>query len=191
MKLFKKNLRDQLREKRSLLPESLQQHFSLLIAQKIVQHPFFKLARSIALYSPAFGEVRTMPIFQYAQIYHKMCYLPVLQENYLAFVNVDNTTALHPNRFKILEPLFDEKKVILPTHLDLVIVPLIAFDLKRHRLGMGGGFYDRTFAFKQHQIKKPKLVGIAYDFQCVQSVPRTSLDVLLDAVVTEKKVYIT
>lgn len=190
MKLFKKTLRDRLREKRSLLPESLQRHFSVFIAQKVVQHPFFKSARSVALYSPAFGEVLTTPIFQYAQAHQKTCYLPVLQENRLAFVNVNDTTTLHPNRFEILEPLFDEKKAISPTHLDLVIVPLVAFDPKGHRLGMGGGFYDRTFAFKRRQIKKPKLVGIAYDFQCVQSVPRSGLDVLLDAVATEKKIYV-
>lgn len=190
MKLFKRPLRDQLREKRSLLPEGLQRHFSARIAQKVVHLAFFKSARSVAFYSPAFGEVLTEPLLHYAQAHQKICYLPVLQGSRLAFINVDDTTTLHPNRFGILEPLFDERKAIQPTNVDLVILPLVAFDLKKHRLGMGGGFYDRTFAFTRQGAKKPKLVGIAYDFQCVQHLPRSHLDIRLDAIVTEKKVYV-
>lgn len=124
----------------------------------------------------------------YAQAHQKTCYLPALRENRLAFIQVNESTIFHPNQFGIIEPLFDEKKMIAPAQLDLVITPLVAFDVKRHRLGMGGGFYDRTFAFKRHHHKKPMMVGIAYDFQCVQHVPRSNLDILLDAIVTEKRI---
>ena len=92
------------------------------------------------------------------------------------------------NRFGILEPSYPHMRVMPLRSLDIVLVPLVAFDRFCHRLGMGAGFYDVTFAFK-HKEKGPKLIGLAYDFQKVFSVPRSKLDLKLDGVVSEKGFY--
>lgn len=71
--------------------------------------------------------------------------------------------------------------------LDIVITPLAAFDLQGHRLGTGGGYYDRTFAFLQkNTVKKPKIIGLAYAEQQAELLPHDQWDIDLDGVVTEK-----
>lgn len=187
MKGLKQALRRRLREKRSQVPIGLQHYFANRITLLLLHTQDFKKAKSIAFYSASFGEVSTELALKHALAHQKSCYLPVLKNKQLAFVKVNHTTQLIPNCFGILEPPLDEKKVIAPAALDLVIVPLIAFDAKCHRLGMGGGFYDRTFSFKQRQMASPKLVGLAYEFQRVERVPKSDLDVLLDCVITERK----
>ncbi len=73
--------------------------------------------------------------------------------------------------------------------LDIVIIPLVAFDLNGYRLGMGGGYYDKVFAFKKTH-PTPKLVGLAYDFQKITDTPHNELDTRLDEVITEKQRYL-
>lgn len=190
VKGLKQTLRFRLREKRLHFPIRLQASFSKQITIHLLQSPDFQKSKSIALYSASFGEVSTDYILKYALSHHKACYLPVLQKNRLVFIKVTQTTQMIPNRFGILEPEFDQHKIIPAAALDLVLMPLVAFDAKCHRLGMGGGFYDRTFDFKRRAHTKPKLVGLAYEFQRVTHIPKSNLDVFLDSVVTEKKRYI-
>jgi 5-formyltetrahydrofolate cyclo-ligase len=179
-----------MKEKRMHLPESLRNHFSQIISRRLIETSFFKTARTIAFYSSTFGEVLTESMLEFAMSHQKSCYFPVLHENRLAFIQVHRHMKMKANRFGILEPAYDEKRLLSPHELDLVILPLVAFDEKGHRLGMGGGFYDRTFGFKNRKKGKPWLVGAAYDFQKLPQVPRSNLDVLLDMVVTDKKVYV-
>lgn len=79
----------------------------------------------------------------------------------------------------------------MPWGLDLIILPLVAFDLSGNRLGMGGGFYDRTLSFKHQRChwKGPKLIGIAHELQRVDLLPVNDWDIPLDAVITEQKLY--
>jgi 5-formyltetrahydrofolate cyclo-ligase len=76
---------------------------------------------------------------------------------------------------------------IQPLALDLVLTPLVGFDHKGNRLGMGGGYYDRSFAFllRRQNWKKPRLVGLAYDFQQLDKLPAKNWDVPLTAVATD------
>ncbi len=71
--------------------------------------------------------------------------------------------------------------------LDLVFLPLVAFDRVGHRVGMGGGYYDRTFAFVQQMHHKPILIGLAYEMQQVDGLPFCTWDIPLDGVLTEKQ----
>ena len=88
---------------------------------------------------------------------------------------------------KILEPQ-DKAKKILAEDLDLVITPLLAFDAKGHRLGTGGGYYDRSFAFLYSNMKKkPLMIGLAYSFQAAECLPTDPWDIALDGVITEEK----
>jgi 5-formyltetrahydrofolate cyclo-ligase len=191
VKGLKHDLRRRIRDKRLHVPIGLQRYFANRITIQLLQSRDFKQSQSIAFYSAAFGEVSTALALKYALAHHKACYLPVLKKDRLIFLKVTQSTQFVSNRFGIAEPPFEERNIIAPEALDLVIMPLVAFDSKCHRLGMGGGFYDKTFSFKRTHSMTPKLIGLAYEFQRVERVPKSNLDVLLDSVITEKKRYHT
>lgn len=90
------------------------------------------------------------------------------------------------NRFGIPEPPITSGGLLPARQLDLVLVPLLGFDDECNRLGMGGGFYDRTFAFLRFRrhLRRPFLLGFADEAQHVPSLPAKPWDVRLDAVVT-------
>lgn len=94
-------------------------------------------------------------------------------------------TPLCRNAFGIPEPCHDAPRV-WRRELDAVLVPLVAFDASGHRLGMGGGYYDRYFAPRLRSTgMRPRLIGIAHAFQQVPRLERQPWDVPLDAVITE------
>ena len=86
------------------------------------------------------------------------------------------------NKFGIPEPL--NGKIKIP---DILLIPLLSFDAKLNRVGYGGGFYDR-YIQRVKRKKKPLLVGLAYSFQRVKSIPVNRYDKKLDFVVTERKI---
>lgn len=89
------------------------------------------------------------------------------------------------NRFGIPEPQVSELSLLLAQQMQTALVPVLGFDRRGHRLGMGGGWYDRSFGFRIGQHAPPLLVGIAYAFQEVDRVPSAGWDVPLDFVATE------
>lgn len=93
---------------------------------------------------------------------------------------------LRSNRYGIVEPMRNAP-AIRAGALDIVLVPLVGFDASGVRLGMGGGYYDRAFAFRRHRraLSRPRLIGIAYGCQQVDALPAEAHDVHLDAVITE------
>jgi len=116
----------------------------------------------------------------------KHCYLPRVGQNkpgLLHFVEYLKDDKLQTGSFGILEPIFDPQKIIEPDDLDLVLMPLVAFDHQGNRLGTGGGYYDRTFA----QASQLLLIGVAYACQEVPQIEASSHDVKLHGVVTEKE----
>ncbi len=185
-------LRSQIKAQRLACSAEEQVLHSRAIAQKICAADFFIQAESIALYLPVQGEVDTRLIYETAKQAGKRCYLPVLSPDdglHLCFMPFDESTQFVSNRFRIPEPIFDETKIISPQDLDLVLTPLVAFDKACHRLGMGLGFYDRTFAFllTKPRAVRPLLCGVAYGFQEVESTQPQAWDVSLDYVVTESR----
>jgi 5-formyltetrahydrofolate cyclo-ligase len=124
----------------------------------------------------------------------KQVYLPILAGNpqeHLVFAPYRSDTKLKPNRFGIPEPQIGNEELLTPQYLDLVLTPLVAFDASGTRLGMGGGFYDRTFAFLNHpgHFSKPRLFGLAYELQRVDHLPRQPWDVPLQGIITERAFY--
>ena len=95
---------------------------------------------------------------------------------------------VQPNRYGIPEPVAPTE-LLEPFRLDLVLVPLLGFDRRGNRLGQGGGYYDRSFAFLNEQVRptEPLLVGIAYAFQELPGVEEEAWDVPLDFVATERE----
>ena len=166
-----------------------QQVATRAITERLLAQPEFKNAQSIALYMSFNMEVSTHVIFQRALSLHKSCYLPAITPTRrLRFIKVDSHSPLEKNRLGIFEPSQTNAVMKDASQFDLVLVPLVAFDAALHRLGMGGGYYDRTFA-QGGCLQRPCLVGLGYEFQRVNQLPHSNSDVSLDMVVTEKRLY--
>jgi len=151
------------------------------------QQNFFRQSQHIACYLPNNQEFDSLPIIQLIWAAKKKCYLPVLNpDKTLSFSLYEEGDALYLNVFSIPEPV-NISRQIAATNLDLVITPLIAFDQAGHRVGSGGGYYDRTFAFlHENARKKPLMIGLAYALQQIENFSPERWDVKLDGVLTEK-----
>lgn len=187
-------LRQELRRKREELSPETRLAAAGAVLSRVQRLPDFQRAHHIAGYFGNKGELDPMPLLAHAVRMRKRCYLPVLDPRHrgrLRFGRWQLGDSLETNRFGIPEPLDHDGSHITPGRLDLVLVPLVGFDRQCHRLGMGGGFYDRTFAFARHrsQTDRPYLLGIAFEVQRVDRLMTNSWDVGLDAVVTEDALY--
>ena len=154
--------------------------------------PLFQESQRMAFYLAHDGEVDIKNLLNEALRRKKACYLPTLQTNqgyYLDFYSYHAENLLVSNHFGIEEPNFAQEKSIAITALDLMFLPLVAFDKRGNRLGRGAGYYDRTLASLQHSAKKPLLIGIAYNFQKVDTLPAETWDIPLNLVITEQKAY--
>lgn len=187
MRSIKAQLRQSILAKRRQLSSHQKFLFSQRITQFLIRQPYFKSAQSIAFYYSFPDEVSTFGLIHHALQHQKSCYLPVVTKPKLKFAKIESTTPMKLNRFGIFEPQ-THQGTIDPRQLDLVIVPLVAFNQNCDRLGMGGGYYDLTFAFKKH-CNKPMLVGIAFEIQRVKCLLKGKLDLKLDEVITEQKCY--
>ncbi|MCW7554587.1 5-formyltetrahydrofolate cyclo-ligase [Endozoicomonas gorgoniicola] len=187
----RKALRSALRDRRRALSGLQQEQAAAGVLKQLKQLPEFSKSRKLAVYLANDGEISPECIVQYAWHEGKSCYLPVLDNNdktQMYFQRYTPETVLLPNRFNIPEPVLDLSLCIPATELDLVLMPLTGFDESGGRLGMGGGFYDRAFAFVKTS-DKPVLVGLAHECQKVESIPVAEWDVPMSGIVTEGKAY--
>jgi 5-formyltetrahydrofolate cyclo-ligase len=187
-------LRKQLRLQRRQLPPGERVTCAKQLTQHLGRERILLNSRHIAVYLPADGEMDTWPLIEFLWSLGKTTYLPVLvpfSEQRLWFSTYTRDDALVYNRFGILEPERVHYGRIRTAALDLVLTPLVAFDTSGHRLGMGGGYYDRSFRFlkQRRYLCKPRLLGLAYEFQRIPRISPESWDVPLDAVATEDRVY--
>ncbi len=189
---IKRNLRLSLRKQRRELSISKKIKKAIELMNVIIELPEFIHSQHIAAYWAHDGEIDPLPLLDKALSLGKICYLPVIHPNdplILGFVKYCPGDYLIPNRYGILEPKFNLSDVILSQNLDLLLLPVVAFDKAGRRLGMGGGHYDRTLSYFQHTIKpiKPHLLGIAYELQYSLSIPSEPWDIPLKGIVTEKR----
>ncbi len=187
-------LRREIRRQRRQLSDAQQAVSALQLAAHAGRDRLVLNSRHIAVYLPSDGEIDPQPLMQYLWSLGKTLYLPILvplSGQRLWFSSYSPGDRLVLNRFGIPEPERTHHQRIRPTALDLVLTPLVGFDDTGHRLGMGGGYYDRTFGFlnKRTRWRKPRLMGLAYELQRCQTLTRASWDVDLDAVATELAVY--
>ena len=146
----------------------------------------FKTARHVAGYACVGRELDPSPLLGIALEAAKSVYLPRIKSgNAMEFVAWRIGDPLQDNRFGIPEPASRSSTVRAADRLDLVLVPLLGFDLRGNRLGFGGGFYDRAFAFRRSRGAPPFLCGYAYDDQCCDALESAQWDVTLDAAVTQ------
>ena len=191
----KTELRRSLRARRNALTPDDQRLAAERLAANLAGTRLFLTSRRIACYLPNDGEIDTAAVIEHIRRLRKTCYLPVLSRlshDRLWFAEAGPKTKMTPNRFGIPEPVVKASELIRAQELDLILMPLVGFDDKGNRLGMGGGFYDRSLEFLRHRNhwRKPHLLGIAYDFQRVNGLAADLWDVPLQGVVTDQAVYL-
>lgn len=187
----KEQLRSTLRQYRRDLSFQEKNNAEKTIFDSIVTFPPYQKSHHLAFYLPHDNEVDLKLLLLKTVQRGENCYLPVLKSNrHLDFYSYRLDSQLIKNRFEIEETDVTQEKLIIPCALDLIFLPLVAFDQQGDRLGRGGGYYDRTLAFlKKRRANKPLLIGVAYEFQKLDDIPTEKLDIPLDFVVTEKNIY--
>lgn len=183
-------LRRLLRQQRRQLSPLQQKKAARALYRQLAQHPLFRRARHLALYLPNDGEIDPRPLLREAQRRGKATYLPVLNawpRTRMTFQRLMPGERLVRNRFRIEEPRTNTARQRPVWTLDLVLMPLVGFDEEGGRLGMGGGFYDRSLAYRSRrkQGQKPTLLGLAHECQKVDRLPLASWDVRLQGTVTD------
>ena len=155
--------------------------------------PLFKLIRlrlkkknfKIALYYPSNFELNVLKILEFKNILAQDILLPVTDvNNQMNFFSWQKNEVLFVNKFGILEPAKTQIKIP-----DIMLVPVLAFDKNKYRLGYGKGFYDRYLNKYLKQFKNILTVGVAFSFQRHHKLPINQNDVKLNYIITEKGVY--
>ena len=166
----RKALRASLRQFRQELSSEKQHVAARSLLDLIGHQDFFRVAQRIAFYQVIDGEIDPKLLLDLALSEGKACFLPVLsRENpeFVSFASYDADTPLVENQWGIAEPSPDA--IVSPTNFDVVFVPLVGFNEQCFRMGMGKGFYDRTFSFKIfNRRSRPLLVGLAHESQLVK-----------------------
>ena len=188
-------LRARLRAQRARLGASERVAAANGVVASLERLPEFHVDQRIAGYWAVGGELPLHAAVARLRARGQQYYLPVVTEvgadgeRSLRFAPLFADSVLRPNRYGIPEPDCDATTLIAPTQIELVLLPLVAFDRRGHRLGMGAGYYDRSFAFLNARMRPtpPILVGIGYSFQEVEAVPALDHDVPLDFIATERE----
>ncbi len=177
--------RDATARRRKLADHERARH-SQTIASRFLRSKDFLAANHIACFISSGDEVDTSAIFARAWRAGKCIYAPVvLPRRQMKFVQVLRDTPLKKSAFGLWEPVFGAE--LVATKLDVVVTPLLAFDARRYRVGVGGGYYDRAFAHLQRAGKwlRPKLVGVAFECQRVEKIRPNPWDIRLSRIFTE------
>ena len=177
---LRNQLRQQIRKTRANLTALQQQQAENSITQQALALIEERNAQHIALYVSFDGEISTDKLIKILWAQGKQVYLPVLHPfnpNHLLFLRYLPDIPMLKNKFGIWEPKLNVQNVLPLDELDILFTPLVAFDKQGNRLGMGGGFYDRTL---QHWQNSPFIpVGLAHQCQQVEQLPTEAWDVPL------------
>ena len=178
---------------RNKLPPAEQSAAAQAISDRLTNQVLFHKAGRIAVYLPFDGEVDTWPLISVAIDAGKTVCLPVLvnRGKNMKFAVYTPGQRLLVDRYGIAEPAPENRRYVAAKQLDLVLTPLLAFDLALNRIGMGAGYYDRCFSFLRQRKNwiKPRLIGLAYEFQRVAVIKTREWDVSLEGVITETTYY--
>jgi 5-formyltetrahydrofolate cyclo-ligase len=181
-------LRASLAARRRAVASGARAHAARLVARNVARALPLKAGARIALYAALPAELDTTPLIELAQQRGCRIYLPRIDRPRSArgMRFLEMSGALRKNRLGIDEP--DNAASLGARWLDLVFLPLVGFDRSGVRLGTGGGFYDRAFAFRRwrHAWHAPRLVGLGYAFQEVAHIAAAAHDVRMDAVITDE-----
>ncbi len=181
------------RAQRCTLSASVQWQHSKSLCQNASKEKIYRSSKNIAFYLANDGEIDPSQLLEHARFLGKNIYLPILSpvKNSLYFAPYQADGQLKLNRFDIPEPVCHPSEWKTARQLDLLFLPLVAFDLSGNRMGMGGGFYDRTLAYLQHRHywRKPVLIGLAHEIQKIGQLDSQRWDIPLDFIITEELIY--
>lgn len=183
--MSKKEIRAEKLAGRRAIPYSRVKRMSRMVQQNLQDLSQYKSARRIASYVSKEDEVHTVPIIERALSEGKSVLVPKVDAatNTLLFFEIKGARELSDGYFGILEPAKEESSVPLETS-DIVLVPLVAWDARGHRIGYGGGFFDRALSGRGKSLA----VGLGFESQSVPRIPESSSDARLDMIVTEARV---
>lgn len=201
-------LRQQVRAKRKNLSRFEQQHCADNLLTQLRMREDVNHAKNIAIYLANDSELDPMPFINWCWQENKSTYLPVIHPfsaGHLLFLHFDKNSVMQPNQYGILEPKLDVRLIKSINDIDIIFTPLVAFDPSGNRLGMGGGFYDRTLSLwylkyqtQKQQVQqnapsnsrfKPYPIGLAHDVQMIAQVPSQHWDIPLPEIITPTKQY--
>ena len=190
-------LRKITREKRLALSNHQQTMAAVQLSERLTTHPKVVAAQHISIYLANDGELNTLPFIEWCWANNKQVYLPVIHpfsKGHLLFLKYTPNTKMCKNRFGISEPKLNVNLIQRIENIDIIFTPLVAFDETGARLGMGGGFYDRTLQswFEHYQTNKnatPYPIGLAHNCQLVSSIPTEYWDIPIPELITPTENY--
>jgi 5-formyltetrahydrofolate cyclo-ligase len=185
----RRELRQTLAERRRALTPPERMIAAQGLRRSLEQLPEYLTDTRVAGYWASHGELPLNLVIPPLAARGQQFLLPVIGKGQrLRFAPWQSGDDVQPNRYGIPEPV-EPGELLEPFQLDLVLVPLLGFDRRGHRLGHGGGYYDRSFAFLKDQGRptEPLLVGIAYAFQELPQIEAEKWDVALDFIATERE----
>lgn len=187
--ISRQSLRKALRHARRALSEHDQASAANALQQQLNRY-LPTDTKQLAGYLASDGEINLFPTLSWCHEHGISTSLPVIHPftgKHLLFQRFSNHTVMTTNKFGIEEPALDSTAIVELSKHDCLLMPLVGFDAQGNRLGMGGGFYDRTLAPLQNlseREKRPKLIGVAHDCQQVSALPVEPWDIPLDIIIT-------
>lgn len=176
-------VRSSMRHRRRALAPSERRNASISVSRRLIRLGLLRKGQRIAVYSAIDGEIALSPLIGHAQRAGCAVFAPQIVDmrtrkmEFRALKRFTGTLSATGDR-------------IHPRRLDVILVPLVAFDRHGRRLGFGAGFYDRKLSFMRHgRHRKPVLIGVGFDFQCVRELKPKPWDVSLHLVATERRLY--
>lgn len=171
-----------MKEKRLSLDEKTLSLYNQYIFQKVLQHPLYQSSQMIAFYVSFNNEVATLDLIKHTLSIKRVC-VPKVEGKVMQFYEIHSVDDLQEGAFHVLEPI--THKLIQPNQIELMVVPMLAFDPLLYRVGYGKGYYDRYFQSGYQGYK----LGLAFDFQCVNRITVNPFDIALDEIITERMTY--
>ena len=187
-------IRRKIRAARRAVSQQSRAEWSGEQCRRVAELSSFQQAEQVAGFLAFDGESDPLALMTTAVEQGKQVFVPIIvaKAQPLLFAPWNPDSKLKPNRFGILEPDVSKTERIPASQLDFVITPLVAFDEACNRIGVGGGFYDRSFAFlKESKCSNPIcMVGFAFELQKVGAIKQRRWDVRLNEIVTESSRYV-
>lgn len=182
---LRQTIRQQIRAKRRAISSEQQGNAANALTERVLSQPQIAAAQIFSAYLSFDGEIDTMPLINQLWQRGKTVVLPLLHpfsQGHLLFQRYQPDTEIHRNQQGTLEPKLKVTEIVPLAQLDILFIPLVAFDRQGQRLGMGGGFYDRTLQNWQRHNLLP--IGLAHDCQCIPDLPVEAWDIPLPLIMT-------
>lgn len=187
-----KMLRQHFRAQRKQLSKSQQEQASLALLANCKKISAVNQATNIACYLANDGEINPKPVIDWCWQQGKTVLLPIIhptQPGQLLFIKYLSNSSMRPNQYGIAEPDYLTANVVALTNIDIILTPLVAFDSTGNRLGMGGGYYDRTLAPLSTFEHSTQVLGLAHECQYTEQLPTQTWDIPLQGIITDQQIF--